>query len=260
MSNERANWVPVICPVCKSAHGVDHTGAFSCSCGQPLSPDEHLAPKMTAYFQHVEKRVTAQRIRGFLLDLANVAVPQADHRGFDRIARRFPEFFPPSFPNDTMAKREMLAALRDRPISPGELSAAVDAAVYGDLHEIRQLLGLTWSASEQAEREWRSVPMRRAAWELVTHPSTRQAALSGYMQVHTPPRTAFEQALLYLQEKRRMAKLCANPGCNITRYFFAENPRDSYCSETCKKQSKQERDRAYWDVAGKQKRIERIGR
>jgi hypothetical protein len=85
---------------------------------------------------------------------------------------------------------------------------------------------------------------------------THRAALT-LLEAGPPPKDFFQQALLYLQERARSARRCANSQCAQEPYFFAEKPNQKYCSEICSNAARLESKKNWWDLHGSEWREER---
>jgi len=65
-----------------------------------------------------------------------------------------------------------------------------------------------------------------------------------------PPPTHFERALLYLIHEADRLRVCQNPDCRRTRYFFARRRPQKYCSGQCAEPAQLELKRRWWRIHG----------
>lgn len=64
------------------------------------------------------------------------------------------------------------------------------------------------------------------------------------------PQTLLQQALHYLMQESRRAKICANPDCPHHPYFLAGRSNAQYCSDDCLQATLRASKRTWWDEHG----------
>ncbi len=257
-ANPLAEFVSVVCPQCGEENSIGRPKGWSCACGQKLDADAHNAEAMREYWQTALRPITARRARLFILSLANMrGDAENDLSGAERLVKRFSDFFPGPFPDDSYFAH---CLMRPELHSPADLRKFA----LGELIACRNHLRFLWTADRE-ERDWVLYFVRKMAAGITAHPTLTPGVLEKRIELAPPPRDAFQQALLYLHSRARMARRCRNPNCKILPYFFIEKPNQKYCSDTCFDLVRDEVNRQWWREHGadwrenRKKAVERKG-
>ncbi len=214
-------------------------------------------------------RVPLERIRGFLIGLANVEADDPnDTRNF---LRQYENFF---FVDDRFRRHQEIVELihgRQLPARPGgRLShdengrSVVEGVLEGELSDeqaglARKLIierfqsSVTYAWTDDAaphrredviadaldsydprERGWLVQEARFAFWQWLFGPPMYPSPLFPSLEYRKcPPNYRFEQAMLYLMRNLHLAKECANRFCSKDRFFLAARANRVYCSNEC---------------------------
>jgi hypothetical protein len=70
----------------------------------------------------------------------------------------------------------------------------------------------------------------------------------------------FAQALLYLLKSANRIRVCGNPGCKVTPYFFRKRRRQTYCSDVCAEFGQRKAKEKWWSDKGSEWRKTRKAR
>jgi hypothetical protein len=269
-------------PVEQAGREISGSPPHRCRCGSRLDPQAHRAEIMRERLRLTRHPVTARRAREFLLTLANMSrdwlvmctAEGIEHvfEGAKRLVKKFPEFFPSPFPEDSYALRTINRRWQQwpHPVEPEGMLAPtfmdspsskwMSPSMYS-LHSLVLIHGnmqLLWKTHERKRRDWLVHNLRRDAWEITVHPSVGLDDFGGmFLHDQSPPEDAFQQALLYLQTRAHMARCCANTECKQLPFFFADKPNQKYCSDICSQAVRAEAKRQWWADKGAQWRASR---
>ncbi len=278
-----------MCPVCWEETRDTLCNENACSrCGCPLDWHVHRAESMRERLRLSRRRVSARRARDFLLSLVNmsrveflpqpvehhrppyswlVGVQSADmeaaYESAQLLIKRFPEFFPAPFPEDSYFARRIYKPDNGFPpqfnrwpqiVRPG-IRALDDEedAIDKSLHHLVMMHGQLqrlWRTPEKHLRDWMIYVLRREAWEITVDPSVAEID-TAFVLEQPPPNDAFQQALLYLQTRVHRTRCCGNVDCNQLPYFFADKPNQRYCSDICAYVVQKEAKRKWWVEHGR---------
>jgi hypothetical protein len=239
-SNRLAEFVNVVCPACGTQHSVRRGDPHErlCGCLQKLDADAHKAEVIRERQRLVLTLISARRIREFMLDLLNMPGDTEDVAGAARLVNRFSEFFPKPFPDDCWLVRSLR---EERGVELEERKTAL-----GQLIGLRNHLRYMWRVPEKKTKDWLIHEARKAAFTITAHPTISSGVIERMLVDGPPPEDALQQALLYCQARTHLARLCANPMCDVWPYFFAEKPNQRYCSDSCSYATRAEAKKQWW--------------
>jgi hypothetical protein len=60
----------------------------------------------------------------------------------------------------------------------------------------------------------------------------------------------FTQALLHLLKSTNRTRVCGNPECRVTPYFFRKHRRQTYCSDICAEFGQRKSKQKWWSDKG----------
>ena len=176
-------------------------------------------------------RVSTKKTEAFLTEFANVRFGVA--AGL-RLVKRYREFFPTSFPQESAIGNEV-RKLEGWEGHPEMLAKVARWAAYPMMASLAQQLRKAWDEPDQRLKEWYSFELRQD-FHLQTNPGK---------QAEPPALTPFEQAMVHFQRISSRAKHCANADCPAP-YFIASKRSYKYCSEACSKPAQQAFKREWW--------------
>jgi hypothetical protein len=180
----------------------------------------------------------ADKLEAFLVELANV-------RGNDDAVRRF------------LTKHG--AMLEDFPSAETWLnpSGSVADTTPGLLEKLRIInlsshLQYLWNQKTVAAKQFRIGTLVGLA---------QQAGKRGFLiaaEVLQPG--PFAQALLHLLKSANRTRVCGNPDCRVTPYFFRKRRRQTYCSDVCAEFGQRRAKEKWWSEKGSEWRKNRKAR
>jgi hypothetical protein len=186
--------------------------------------------------------IKAREARAFLLALANT-------EDSAWIVRHFKKFFAPEFPQDSVGLR-FSKPFREHALGRSMTSDETRLLALVGVKALQNLLRMAWTTTDKDARQWQTNQLRRLAWGLTVHPSVDQGVLERMLSDGPPPRDTLQQALFYFQSRAPQARLCANPECRQTRFFFADKPNRKYCSDICSEAARTASKKLWWDDHG----------
>jgi len=198
---------------------------------------------MNSYMNTSDKtlaRLSPQRAKAFLMELANLGESQA---AAERFRRRFSAVMPVEMeaPEDVRDKEDIKRAFRE-----------YHEYVSGEWHI--SLTGLR----DDVRRAWREPDLRTKEYVLFL---LQQQALPGLSIIALlpstlPPATLFEQAIVYFRRAIDRAQICKNPDCPAP-YFFSSRRNQRYCSDACAVPAQREFKRQWWAEHGEEWRAKK---
>ncbi len=240
--------IQVVCPACATESHIERSGKWTCACGQKLDAELHKAEEMREHWRLALRPITAKRARAFLLHLANLtAVNSDDVAGAARLVNRFRGFFPLPFPDDSYLVREMREMSRGTETTADENRNMALQQLIACRNRLRHL----WVTADREQRDWNMYLLRKYAYSLTAHPTVDTGAHWRMLDESPPPKDAFQQALLYFQLRVQLARICANPNCDVP-YFFADRGNQQYCSDICSYSTRAEAKRQWWATKGEE--------
>jgi hypothetical protein len=207
-----------------------------------------------AHYSSKLQKVSKDRIERFLVDLActksELSGSERKYESMRRILKVYPEFFGPLFPvksqlsNDRERQYESLVSgtLHEPYTEQERETDSLDAFI-----KWANILRRAWDETDSRRREWWLFELRRDFY-LNMEPQGSASAV-----VPPPSKTAFEQAVFYLQKRIRFAKHCDNPDC-MSPYFLASSSRGKRCSDACREWAQDQFNLEYYHNTGKAKR------
>jgi hypothetical protein len=182
------------------------------------------------------------RARKFLERLVNLP---DDYTAAERLAKAFPDMLQPS---------------AWRPARIAEVGKAARPAVSEDrllaeqqiqrVFRSRDLLRVLWSELDHRTRNYRLFMLQRDDLIQVDASLGMSSFLTSGRQLPAP--SVFEEALLHLSKSWSVCRICQNSACDTSRYFFAEKPRQKYCSSHCAEHSRRIAKLEWWRQHGEQ--------
>lgn len=243
----------VVCPACFREHHIKRGIQVYCECLQPLDPGAHKAEAIVERQMLALRPIPAERLREFLLDLANMPVLDVDDiAGATRLVGRFREFFPLPYPDDSwLAHAIRTSKARGTPhqdaIPATETRKQSLRSLIGCRNDLRRL----WQVEDMDQKDWGIHLLREQMYHISAHPTIASGVFARMLKEGPPPRDALQQALLYFQAKSYLARICARRDCNHLPFFFAEKSNQQHCSPDCARASQSESKRRWWLSEGK---------
>jgi hypothetical protein len=237
------DYLAVMCPACRRQHKHVEPGAY-CECQQPLDPRTHRPEVIREWWERSLRLTSDERAHEFLLELVNMQVDADDVDGAVRLVKRFPEFFPACYPNDSFVAR------RIGQFRKGEIPAAeIRKWSLQLLINIRTDLRRLWAMGDSDERDWGMHLLRQHLWAISAHPTIHAGVFDRLLSEGPPPADGLQQAMLYFLRKSYRARIC-RADCTVTPYFFAEKSNQQFCSETCSRAAQADAKRRWWRKEG----------
>jgi hypothetical protein len=167
-----------------------------------------------------------------------------DVDGAARLVKRFPEFFPAPYPDDSYWAKQA-RQFRQGDISPDEIRKWSLQPLIAMSNDLRRL----WEMKRSDLKDWRLYRLRERVWAITAHPSIQPGVFRRRLEEGPPPQDGLQQALLYFHARSYIARTCRED-CKTLPYFFAEKSNQQHCSEPCARAAQSDAKQRWWRTKG----------